>query len=261
MLWRVVLLAGTVLAVACASVALTLHSSAVTVESARDARAAAWPVPFSREVRVDVRPSAPPPSTALGRLIRRDAQAAERDSHAPYWIFASGAIVVLTLASLPLLYHLDARRRAPRTTPAPAPPARAARPASPAGPAQASSGPVRPDIAAILGAQMPSAPVARVEPGGPAQAQRFNGLALAAVLVAILGGLAPFAGIASNPGRSGLPVLEVLVAGTVALGLAVPALLRARSGARRGFGLSVAGLALGTLAVALGLVAAAGVIE
>lgn len=112
--WRIALFAGVFLAVVCAAVGFTLDTSQVTVSSADEAREASWPSPFEREIRANITPSAVPARSDFARLEERlraeELLAAETDGDQRIWYFAAGAVLVLTLASLPLLRERDRRR-------------------------------------------------------------------------------------------------------------------------------------------------------
>jgi hypothetical protein len=95
--WRAVLLVGAVLAVVAAGVGLFLDKSALQVRGTADLEwTNTWPAPFEREIWY--------------RRGGSDVVLAEGDEN--LWYFAAGAILVLTLASIPLLRERDRRRAA-----------------------------------------------------------------------------------------------------------------------------------------------------
>lgn len=114
MSWRIALLVGVFLALVCAAVGFTLQTSGVTASSVAEAREASWPSPFEREIRANITPSAVPARGEFARLEERRLLLAlldaETDGDARLWYFAAGAVLVLTLASLPLLRERERRR-------------------------------------------------------------------------------------------------------------------------------------------------------
>ena len=115
MTWRIALFVGVLLAVACVAVGFTLNTSEVTVSSVEEANDAQWPSPFERPMK-----SMLPPPRGSARISWRRATPTpqellldeETDGDARLWYFAAGAILVLTLASLPLLRERERRRHA-----------------------------------------------------------------------------------------------------------------------------------------------------
>ena len=83
------------LAVACVAVGFTLDKSALEVRGTGDIEAKnTWPSPFSREIWFD----------------RRDDVVVIEEGDENLWYFAGAVILVVTLASLPLLRERDRRR-------------------------------------------------------------------------------------------------------------------------------------------------------
>ncbi len=98
--WRVVLLVGAVLMIALASVGFTLDVAAVQVRGTADPaiQHQEWPAPFSRVVWY---------RQPGGRRVITEGDAR-------IWYFAAGAVVLFTIASLPLLRDREARARGKR---------------------------------------------------------------------------------------------------------------------------------------------------
>lgn len=116
-------------------------------------------------------------------------------------------------------------------------------------------------LAAILGAQQPSMPRAE-QYEDPVERAPFNGLALAGLLVPILFGLAPWAAFAGASEDVARPMpLELLGSGSIGLALAIPAMNRARRGARRNKGMSLAAILVASLAMLMGFGALGQVVE
>jgi hypothetical protein len=92
--WRVVLLAGTVLAIAMGLVGLVLDRSEVGVSEPIGVHYVdQWPTPFERQV-----------------YLGDDKRALLEKGDSELWYFGAGAMAGLTLASLPLLIERERRR-------------------------------------------------------------------------------------------------------------------------------------------------------
>jgi hypothetical protein len=101
--WRIVLIGGVVAAIVCAMVGLVIDRSEVGVAEPKGVYYVhQWPSPFEREV-----------------YLGDDHNALLSEGDAELWYFASGAILALTLASLPLLVERELRRDRPRAEESP----------------------------------------------------------------------------------------------------------------------------------------------
>jgi hypothetical protein len=120
--WRTALVIGAILAVVCVSVGFALDRSAVgtatapvEMTSCSGEPDAAWPFPFGREVTY-----AEPPNEIVRSRVREEYVECDQaegtiqvtDGDEDIWFFAAGVIVVLTIASLPLLHARERRREA-----------------------------------------------------------------------------------------------------------------------------------------------------
>lgn len=94
--WRIVLVGGVFVAIVCGMVGLVIDRSEVGVDEPEGVYYVhQWPSPFEREV-----------------FLGDDHNAILSEGDSELWYFASGAILALTLASLPLLSEREGRRRA-----------------------------------------------------------------------------------------------------------------------------------------------------